>query len=82
MYHGHNISKNIIVNIVKKASNALNFIKRNLSDGSSNVKASAYLMMVCPQIECAFVIWGPYYNNDGDKLDLIQRRAARWVFSH
>ena len=37
--------------------------------------------MVRPQIEYASVIWDPYYNSDRDKLELIQRRAARWVLS-
>ena len=48
-----------ISNIAKKASNTLNFLKRNLSDCSSNVKASAYLTMVRPQMEYASVIWDP-----------------------
>ena len=34
--------------------------------------------MVRPQMEYASVIWDPYYI---DKLELIQRRAARWVLS-
>ena len=70
-----------ITNIVKKSSNTLNFIKRNLSDCSSNVKASAYLTMVRPQIEYASAVWDPYYNNDKNRLESIQLRAARWVFS-
>ena len=70
-----------ISNIAKKASNSLNFLKRNLSDCSPNVKASAYLTMVRPQMEYASVIWDPYYNSDRDKLESIQRRAARWVLS-
>jgi len=65
----------------RKSSNTLNFIKRNLSDCSSNVKASAYLTMVCPQIEYASDVWNPYYNNDKNKLESVQRKAAGWVFS-
>ena len=70
-----------ISNIAKKASNTLNFLKRNLSDCSPNVKASAYLTMVRPQMEYVSVIWDPYYNCDRDKLESIQWRAARWVLS-
>ena len=70
-----------ISNIAKKASNTLNFIKHNLSDCSREVKAQAYLTMVRPQMEFASVVWDPYYNVDVDKLEKIQRRAARWVIS-
>ena len=72
-----------ITNIAKKSSNTLNFIKRNLSDCSSNVKALAYLTMVCtcPQTKYASAVCDPYYNNYKDKLESIQRRTARWVFS-
>ena len=70
-----------ISNIAKKASNTLNFIKRNLSDCSREVKAQAYLTMVRPQMEFASVVWDPCYNVDVDKLEKIQRRAARWVIS-
>ena len=70
-----------ISNIAKKASNTLNFIKRNLSDCSREVKAQAYLTMVRPQMEFASVVWDPCYNVDVDKLEKIQCRAARWVIS-
>ena len=70
-----------ISNIAKKASYTLNFLKRTLSDCSPNVKASAYLTMVQPQMEYASVIWDPNYNSDRDKLESIQRRVARWVLS-
>ena len=66
----HNIS-----NIAKKALNTLNLIKHNLSDCSLHVKVSQ------PQMNYASVIWDPYYNSDRDKLESIQRRAARWVLS-
>ena len=70
-----------ISNIAKKASNTLNFIKRNLSDCSREIKAQAYLTMVRPQMEFASVVWDPCYNVDVDKLEKIQRRAVRWVIS-
>ena len=60
-----------IKHIAKKASNTLNFIKRNLSDCSREVKAQAYLTMVRPQMEFASVVWDPCYNVDVDKLEKI-----------
>ena len=32
-------------------------------------------------MEFASAIWDPYYNTDMNKLEIIQRRAARWVLS-
>ena len=70
-----------ISSIAKKTSNILNFIKRNLSDCSREVKAQAYLTMVRPQLEFVSVVWDPCYNVDVDKLEKIQRIAARWFIS-
>ena len=53
----------------QKSPNTLNFIKRNLNDCSSNVKASAYLTMVRPQIKYDSAVWDPYYSNDINKLE-------------
>jgi len=39
--------------IVAKASKTLNFLKRNLSNTSRQIKESAYLTMVRPQLEYA-----------------------------
>ena len=63
-----------------KASRTLNFLNRNLSNCSTQVKAVAYLAMVRPQLEYASVVWDPIYNSDVHKLENIRKRAARWVF--
>ena len=68
-----------ISKITGKGSRTLNFLKRNLSNCSTEVKAASYLAMVRPQLEYASVVLDPIYNNDIHKLENIQRRAARWV---
>ena len=45
-----------ITNVANKATRMLNFLKHHLSKCSSNVEASAYLLMVCPLMECACVV--------------------------
>jgi len=70
-----------ISNIVTKASRTLNFLKRNLSNCSSQVKESAYLAMVRPQLEYASDIWDPHHAGDIADLEKVQRRAARWVIN-
>ena len=68
-----------ISSIVTKASKTLNFLKRNLNKCSEQVKESAYLTMVRPQLEYASDVWDPHQTGDIVELEKIQRRAARWV---
>ena len=46
-----------INNLAVKVSKVLNFIKRNLSNCSSETKASAYLSLVRPIMEYASCVW-------------------------
>ena len=70
-----------ITNIANKATRMLNFLKRHLSKCSSNVKASAYLLMVRPLMEYVCVVWDPHYQSQVSVLEKVQRHAARWVLS-
>ena len=86
MYLGVLIHKSLswsphISNVVNKASRTLNFLKRNLNKCSKQVKESAYLTMVRPQLEYASAVWDPYHVGDISELEKIQRRAARWVLN-
>ena len=64
-----------------EASKTLNFLKRNLNKCSEQVKESAYLTMVRPQLEYASDVWDPHQTGDIVELEKIQRRAARWVMN-
>ena len=55
-----------------KASRTLNFLKRNLSNTSRQVKESAYLAMVRPQLEYASDVWDPYHVEDIVELEKVQ----------
>ena len=48
-----------INNLAVKATKVLNFIKCNLSNCSSETKASAYLSLVRPIMEYASCVWDP-----------------------
>ena len=71
-----------ISSIVTKASKTLNFLKRNLNKCSEQVKESAYLTMVRPQLEYASDVWDPHQTGDIVELEKIQRRAARWIMNY
>ena len=70
-----------INNIVVKASKMLNFIRRNLSKCSKEVKSTAYLSLVHPILEYSSSVWDPYLLTDIQSIEKVQRRAARWVSS-
>ena len=86
MYLGVLIHKSLswsphISNVVNKASRTLNFLKRNLNKCSKQVKESAYLTMVRPQLEYASAVWDPYHVGDIPELEKVQRRAVCWVLN-
>ena len=70
-----------VSNVANKATRMLNFLKCHLSKCLSNVKASAYLLMVCPLMEYACAVWDLHYQSQVSVLEKVQRCAARWVLS-
>ena len=70
-----------VPNVANKATRMLNFLKCHLSKCLFNVKASAYLLMVCPLMEYACAIRHPHYQSQVSVLEKVQRCAARWVLS-
>ena len=68
-----------INNISRKATNMLNFVKRNLYFASSECKSKAYTTLVRPHLEYASASWDPYYHRDILTLQKVQNRAARFA---
>ena len=65
--------------IAKKATTSLNFLKRNLHSCPSTVKEKCYKSLVRPIMEYASCVWDPHSKRNIDKLEMVQRRAARFV---
>ena len=65
--------------ITNKATNTLNFLRRNLQIGNKKIKAIAYQTLVRPQLEYCQTVWDPYTQEQKQKLEMVQRRAARFV---
>ena len=68
-----------ISNICSKASSTLGFLRRNLRHCSTSCRKNAYISLVRSTLEYGAVIWDPYTKADIDKLERIQRRAARFI---
>ena len=58
----------------------LGLLRRVLSDCSMDVKSKAYTTLVRPQLEYACSVWNPYTKRNIHQIELVQHRAARFVF--
>ena len=67
--------------ICSKASKTLGFLRRNLKVSSRNIKERAYKAFVRPVLEYASSVWDPSTQKHIDKLESVQRRAARFVLN-
>lgn len=66
-----------------KANQSLGFIKRTIPiSAPQHVKEMAYKTLVRPQVEYACAVWAPYQSCDIDNLEMINRRAARYVLGY
>ena len=70
-----------ISNIVAKAGKNLAFLKRNLQSNSQSIKERAYKALVRPLLEYASPLWDPYTRENIKQLEMVQRRAARYVLN-
>ena len=68
-----------ISNITKKASNTLGVLHRNLKHCPPHIKSSCYKSLVVPVIEYGCIVWDPHTHKDIDKIEKVQRRAARFA---
>ena len=83
-YLGVHISNNLTWNahvnqIVSKANRTLGFITRNLHPCPRHVKESAYKTLVRPLLEYSSAAWDPHTQMLINKIEGVQRRAARFV---
>ena len=70
---------NHINNISKKANSTLGFLRRNLRRCPTTCKRTAYLALVRPLLEYGAIVWDPNLKQDIEKLERVQRGAARFI---
>jgi hypothetical protein len=70
----HHISK-----ATSKANKTLGFIRRNLGKCPTDIRDRAYKTLVRPHLEYASAVWDPYRQHQIHKIEMIPRRAARFV---
>ena len=67
--------------VTAKATRSLNFIRRNLQIGSQSVKSSAYRGLVRPSLDYCSIVWNPNLARHIQQVEMIQRRATRFVLN-
>ena len=85
-YLGVDLSYNLSWNshidrTAKKANNMLGFLRRNLRVNNRDTKAAAYKTLVRPNLEYCATVWSPYTDAGIRKIEMVQRRAARYATS-
>ena len=76
----HNLSfNNHIDRICNSANKTLGFLRRNLKTNDKQLKSIAFQATVRPVLEYCSSCWDPYTQRNISKLEMVQRRAARWV---
>ena len=66
-------------NVAKKANSTMGFLKRNIRSALQAAKATAYKMFVHPIVEYAATTWAPSTDTNTERIEMVQRRAARFV---
>ncbi|MCG8047725.1 MAG: reverse transcriptase family protein, partial [Candidatus Thiodiazotropha endolucinida] len=64
---------------VKKANSMLGFLKRNLRKASEDTKKNAYFALVRSTLDYCCTVWSPHQKNQIRQVEMVQRRAARFV---
>ena len=83
-YLGLNLTNSLSWNdhidvIVKKANKSRSFLQRNLNSCPKVGKNYCYKTLVRPIVEYGSVIWDPYTQDNIHKLEMVQRRSARFT---
>jgi hypothetical protein len=83
-YLGVSITNNLswsthIHNITSSANRSLGFIRRNLYSCPKSIKQTAYMALVRPLLEYSNSVWDPHQKELINKLEMIQKRAARFT---
>jgi len=68
-----------ITGLCKKIGSTIGFLRRNLQNCPQECRRLAYIALIRSSLEYAAVVWDPYLRKDIDKLECMQRQAARFI---
>ena len=65
--------------IVKKTNSTHAFLARNITQCCRKVKQMSYTTYIKPIVEYASPVWDPHTKRNTNKIEMVQRRCARYV---
>ena len=68
-----------IQSTVTSANKTLGFLRRNIRTKDSSIREVAYKTLVRPILEYSSPVWSPHTKSNIHKIEMVQRRAARWT---
>ena len=68
-----------VTQLAAKAHQRLGFVRRSLRGVSYSHREMAYLSLVRSLMDYAGAVWDPVETIEADKLEQVQRHAARWA---
>ena len=68
-----------ISNIIKKSNQLTGLIKRSFTYTDKHMLLKLYKSIVRPHLEYANVIWHPFYKNQLEALEKVQRRYTKFI---
>ena len=66
-----------ITKITKKTTTTLNFLRRNLKYFPQECRKTVYISLVRSILDYGQIVWDPNLNQDVERLERVQRQAAR-----
>ena len=83
-YLGVQLSENLswsehVSTITKKVNSSLGLLRRSLRSCPEECRKTAYLALVRSVLEYSAVVWDPHQQRDTEKLEDVQRCAARFI---
>ena len=66
----------------KKENSMLGFLRRNLKVCNESTKKAANFSLIRPILEYCCTVWSRHTQEYFNKLEMVQRRAARYVTNH
>jgi hypothetical protein len=84
VYLGISITKDLtwhnqVSKAASKGNRALGFVRRNIRTASRATKERAYQTLVRPVVEYGATVWDPHQKHLTNTVEMVQRRAARYV---
>lgn len=81
LYFTNNMSWSHHINyICNKALKKLGYLRRTLRTAPLNTKVVAYKSVIRPLMEYACVVWNPHKKSDTMKLEMVQKKAIRFIY--